>query len=66
MAVGLLASVVFRMMSPLLKKSDVLGLAVMLAVFIAIGLARLPLAEVLLVAVPLSLAVAYAKMRWAR
>lgn len=65
-AVGLLASVVFRMMSPLLKKSDVLGLAVMLAVFIAIGLARLPLAEVLLVAVPLSLAVAYAKMRWAR
>ena len=38
----------------------------MLAVFIAIGLARLPLAEVLLVAVPLSLAVAYAKMRWAR
>ena len=65
-AVGLLASVVFRMMSPLLKKSDVLGLAVMLAVFIAIGLARLPLAEVLLVAVPLNLAVAYAKMRWAR
>ena len=65
-AVGLLASVVFRMMSPLLKKSDVLGLAVMLAVFIAIGLVRLPLAEVLLVAVPLSLAVAYAKMRWAR
>ena len=65
-AVGLLTSVVFRMMSPLLKKSDVLGLAVMLAVFIAIGLARLPLAEVLLVAVPLSLAVAYAKMRWAR
>ncbi|WP_456774138.1 chromate transporter [Bradyrhizobium sp. USDA 4369] len=65
-AVGLLASVVFRMMSPLLKKSDVPGLAVMLAVFIAIGLARLPLAEVLLVAVPLSLAVTYAKMRWAR
>ena len=65
-AVGLLASVVFRMMSPLLKKSDVLGLAVMLALFIAIGLARLPLAEVLLVAVPLSLTVAYAKMRWAR
>ncbi|MFC5320905.1 chromate transporter [Bradyrhizobium oligotrophicum] len=65
-AVGLLASAVFRMMSPLLKKRDVLGLMVMLAVFAAIGLARLPLPAVLLAAVPLSLAVTYAKLRWAR
>lgn len=65
-AVGLLASAVFRMMSPLLKKRDVLGLMVMLAVFAAIGLARLPLPAVLLVAVPLSLAVTYAKLWWAR
>ncbi|GLH79459.1 chromate transporter [Bradyrhizobium sp. SSBR45G] len=69
-AVGLLASVVFRMMSPLLKKGDVVGLVVMAGVFVAIGLVRLPLQEVLLAAVPLSLAVTYAKTyaktRWAR
>ena len=65
-AVGLLASAVFRMMSPLLKKRDVLGLLVMAATFAAIGVARLPLPLVLLVAVPTSLAVIYAKMRWAR
>jgi len=65
-AVGLLASAVFRMMSPLLKKRDVLGLLVMTAVFAAIGLARLPLAVVLLGAVPLSIAVTSAKMWWAR
>ncbi|CCE01026.1 chromate transporter [Bradyrhizobium sp. STM 3809] len=65
-AVGLLASVVFRMLSPLWKKSDVIGFVLMTAVFVAIGLARLPLQEVLLVAVPLSLAVTYAKARWAR
>ncbi|CAL79254.1 putative chromate transport protein (ChrA-like) [Bradyrhizobium sp. ORS 278] len=65
-AVGLLASVVFRMVSPLVKKSDVIGLLLMTAVFIAIGLARLPLQAVLLVAVPLSLAVTFAKARWVR
>jgi len=65
-AVGLLASAVFRMMSPLLTKRDVLGLMVMLAVFATIGLARLPLPAVLLAAVPLSLAVTYAKLRWVR
>jgi len=65
-AVGLLASAVFRMMSPLLKKRDVLGLLVMTAVFAAIGPARLPLAAVLLAAVPLSIAVTSAKRWWAR
>jgi len=60
-AVGLLAAVVFRMLQPLLKKRDLLGLMVMMAVFAAIGLARLPLPAVLLVAVPVSLAVTYAR-----
>jgi chromate transporter len=60
-AIGLLVAVVFRMLQPLLKKRDVLGLVMMIAVFAAIGLARLPLPEVLLVAVPISLAVTYAK-----
>ncbi|MGJ5181645.1 chromate transporter [Bradyrhizobium oligotrophicum] len=65
-AVGLLASAVFRMMSPLLKKRDLLGLLVTAAAFAAIGLARLPLPLVLLVAVPISLVATYAKMRWLR
>lgn len=65
-AIGLLVSAVFRMMSPLLKKRDVPALVVMLSVFAAIGLARLPLPLVLLVAVPVSLAVTSAKLRWGR
>lgn len=65
-AVGLLAAVVIRMMRPLLKKRDMLGLVVMAAVFAAIGLARWPLPTVLLVAVPISLAVTYAKVRLVR
>ena len=56
-AVGLLLSVVFRMMMPLVRKRDAVGLVFLLAVFIAIGVARLPLATVLLVAVPISVAV---------
>jgi chromate transporter len=56
-AVGLLISVVFRMLLPLVKRRDLVALVVMIAVFIAIGLARLPLPAVLLVAIPLSLVV---------
>jgi chromate transporter len=59
-AIGLMLAVVFRMMTPLIKRRDVVGLLVMLAVFIAIGLLRLPLAAVLLVAIPLSIAIIYA------
>jgi chromate transporter len=58
-AVGLLISVVFRMMMPLIKKRDAIGLVILLAVFIAIGLLRLPLQAVLLVAIPVSLGVTY-------
>ena len=54
---GLLIAVVFRMMTPLIKKRDLVGLVVLLAVFIAIGLLRLPLPAVLLVAIPLSIAI---------
>jgi chromate transporter len=62
-AVGLLISVVFRMMLPLVKKRDLIGLVVLLAVFAAIGLLRLPLPAVLLVAVPLSIAIVFARRR---
>ena len=62
-AVGLLISVVFRMMMPLVRKRDMVGLVVLAAVFIAIGLLRLPLPAVLLVAIPLSIAITLVKWR---
>ncbi|KJC46050.1 chromate transporter [Bradyrhizobium sp. LTSP849] len=58
-AVGLLIAVVFRMMTPLLKRMDAVGLILMLAVFTAIGVIRLPLQVVLLVAIPLSVGVTF-------
>ena len=58
-AIGLLMSVVFKMMMPLIRKRDAIGLLILVAVFIAIGLVRLPLQAVLLVAIPLSLAITY-------
>ena len=62
-AVGLLISVVFRMMMPLIRKRDLVGLVVLAAVFIAIGVLRLPLPAVLLVAIPLSIAITLAMRR---
>jgi chromate transporter len=62
-AVGLLISAVFRMMMPLVKRRDLVGLVVLAAVFIAIGLLRLPLPAVLLVAIPLSIAVTFVMRR---
>ena len=56
-------SAVFRMMRPLLKRRDVVGLVVMIAVFVAIGVLRLPLPAVLLVAIPLSIAITFAMRR---
>jgi chromate transporter len=56
-AVGLLLAVVSRMMMPLIRKRDLVGLLILAAVFIAIGLLRLPLPAVLLVAIPLSIAI---------
>src|SRR5882724_4525357 len=54
-AVGLFIAVTLRMMLPLLKKRDPLVLVSMAAMFVAIGLLRLPLPPVLLLAVPLSI-----------
>jgi chromate transporter len=62
-AVGLLLSAVFRMMMPLIKRRDLVGLGVLAAVFTAIGLARLPLPAVLLVAIPLSIAITFVMRR---
>jgi chromate transporter len=60
-AVGLLMSVVFRMMMPLVKRRDVIAVIMLAAVFVAIGLLRLPLAAVLLVAIPLGIAITFAR-----
>jgi chromate transporter len=54
---------VFRMMTPLFKRRDVVGLVVMTAVFVAIGVLRLPLPSVLLVAIPVSIAISFAMQR---
>ncbi len=56
-AVGLLVAVVLKMMMPLIKRRDVIGLLILVAVFVAIGFIRWPLQIVLLVAIPLSLAI---------
>ena len=58
-AVGLLIAVVLRMMWPLIKKRDALGMLILVAVFIAIGVLQLPLHTVVLVAIPLSLVITY-------
>ena len=65
-AVGLLLATVFRMMMPLIRERDVIGLIILAAVFLAIGIARLPLQAVLLVGVPVSLAVTLMMRRGAK
>jgi chromate transporter len=62
-AVGLLIAVVVKMLVPLLKRRDVAGLILMVAVFTAIGLLRWPLQAVLLVAVPVSLGITFLMRR---
>jgi chromate transporter len=62
-AVGLLLSAIFRMMLPLIRKRDPVALAMLAAVFAAVGLLRLPLPTVLLVAMPLSIAIALVMRR---
>src|SRR5579863_3435871 len=62
-AIGLLLATVFRMMRPLIKRRDLVGLVTMMAVFVMIGLLRLPLPVVLLVAIPVSIAITFAMRR---
>jgi chromate transporter len=63
-AVGLFLAVILRMMLPLLRRRDPLVLAMMAAIFVAVGLLRLPLPPVLLVAIPLSIGLTELKRRW--
>ena len=56
-AVGLLIATIFRMMTPLVKRRDLVGLAILAAVLVAVGVLRLPLPAVLLVGIPLSIVI---------
>ena len=56
-AIGLLIATVLRMLLPLFERGDVVGLVSVAAVFVAIGLLRLPLPSVLLVAIPISIVI---------
>jgi chromate transporter len=58
-AVGLLIAALFKMMLPLLKRRDAVAFVVMVLVFIAIGIMRLPLQAVLLVAIPISIGITF-------
>jgi chromate transporter len=62
-AIGLLIATVFRMMLPLIKRRDLVGLMILAVVFVAIGLLRLPLPAVLLVAIPISFVVTFVMRR---
>jgi chromate transporter len=62
-AVGLLIANVLRMMTPLVGRRDVAGLAMLLIVFVTIGLVRLPMPAVLLAAIPISIAVTFLMRR---
>jgi len=62
-AIGLMLAVVFKMMLPLIKRRDAIGLLILAAVFAASGVWRLPLPSVLLAAIPISIAITF-WMRW--
>jgi chromate transporter len=62
-AVGLLIATVLRMTMPLIKRRDPVALLILLAVFAAIGLLRLPLPAVFLAAIPLSIAITFVMRR---
>lgn len=58
-AIGLLFAVVFKMLMPLLRKRDPVAIGLLVAVFVAVGVLRLPMPWVLAVAVPFSIAATY-------
>jgi chromate transporter len=62
-AIGLFLAVIGRMMVPLLKKREPVTLTMLAAVFIAIGVLRLPLVPVLLTAIPISIFVTFLMRR---
>lgn len=62
-AIGLLFGVAIRMAAPLWKRRDLVALGILAVIVVAIGVLRLPLPPVLLVAIPISLAITFAMRR---
>lgn len=62
-AIGLLLAVVFKMMVPLLRSRDPVAIGLLAAVFVAVGVLRLPMPWVLAIAVPCSIGVTYLRRR---
>ncbi len=62
-AVGLLLAVTWRMLLPLLRRREPIALVMLVAVFVAVGVLRWPLPQVLLVTIPLSIAATWLARR---
>ena len=60
---GLFLATVVKMMEPIVKDRSVVGVAIVVAVFAAIGVMRWPLPSVLIVAIPASVILIYALRR---
>src|SRR5262245_19718454 len=60
---GLFLATVIRMLQPIVHQRQVVALVMTAAVFIAIGILRLPLPPVLLVAIPVSILIVYLMQR---
>lgn len=56
---GLFFATVIKMLQPIIKQRSVVALAMVVAVFVAIGVLRLPLQLVLIVAIPASILIVY-------
>lgn len=63
-AIGLVIGAALRMMGPMALRREFIAFAIMAAIFVAIGLFRLPLIPVLLTGIPVSLAITYVARRW--
>ena len=62
-AVGLFASMMAKMSAPMLKRREILPILVLLGVFLAVGVMRWPLPDVLITAVPASILLTYLARR---
>lgn len=60
---GLFFATVIKMLQPIVKQRSIVALAMVAAVFTAIGILRLPLPPVLLVAIPASILIVYLMRR---
>jgi chromate transporter len=60
---GLFLATVIKMLQPIVKQRSLVALATVAAVFVAIGILRLPLPLVLIVAIPTSILIVYVMQR---